>query len=272
MIPRHKTAIRRPDLSLPVKCLPRDGLLDSSKRLFDYGCGHGKDIGFLAEMGIPCDGWDPYYRGETTKTQSPIINLGYVLNVIEDPAERAEVLQQAWELCDEVLVVSAIGLTETAETEGRTAYNDGVLTSRGTFQKHYGHQELRAYLQDLLPVEAVPAAPNIFYLFKDESAQQQHLASRYRRPAAVPELSLTLRVFEGCARAIAGEIDGANVVKLHRYSGKVTYLVCRGIEEDTNPEVALRVKVNLRTLAIDFFDYSARLNVDLAVGHEESSS
>ena len=32
--------------------------------------------------------------------------------------------------------------------------------------------------------------------------------------------------------------------------------VCPGIEDFAGPEVTLRVKVNLRTLAIDFFDYA----------------
>jgi hypothetical protein len=30
-----------------VACLLRDGLLDSSKTLFDYGCGHGQDLQLL---------------------------------------------------------------------------------------------------------------------------------------------------------------------------------------------------------------------------------
>ena len=62
--------------------------------------------------------------------------------------------------------------------------------------------------------------------------------------------------FEGCARAILGEVDEANVVKLYRYSGKVSYLVCPDLEHEANPTVRLRIKVNLRTLDIDFFDYT----------------
>jgi hypothetical protein len=86
--------------------------------------------------------------------------------------------------------------------------------------------------------------------------------------SSVEELAPALRVFEGCARALVGDVDGANVVKLHRFSGKVTYLVCGAIDRDPNPEVLVRVKVNLRTLAIDIFDYAdwaerSRLNVDL---------
>ena len=44
---RHRAAIRRSELSLPVKCLLRDGLLDPADRLFDDGCHYnvGKEIG-----------------------------------------------------------------------------------------------------------------------------------------------------------------------------------------------------------------------------------
>ena len=36
-----------------------------------------------------------------------MVNLGYVVNVIEDPSERAEALRLAWKLTRQVLVVAA---------------------------------------------------------------------------------------------------------------------------------------------------------------------
>jgi hypothetical protein len=47
-IARFKTAIRRYDLSLPMKCAIADGLIASTVSVFDYGCGqdrrmHGAD-------------------------------------------------------------------------------------------------------------------------------------------------------------------------------------------------------------------------------------
>jgi DNA phosphorothioation-associated putative methyltransferase len=71
-------------------------------------------------------------------------------------------------------------------------------------------------------------------------------------------LEPVLRVYEGCAGALLGEVEGANVLKLHRYSGKVTYLVCPGLDNDPDPTLELRVKVTLPTLAIDVFDYTQR--------------
>src|SRR5215472_16399090 len=107
MIPRHKTAIRRGDFSRPVKCLLRDALLDRSATLFDYGCGRGEDVERLSAEGFSCNGWDPAYRPDAPRCQADVVNLGYVLNVIEDPAERAATLRQAWQLCRRLLVASA---------------------------------------------------------------------------------------------------------------------------------------------------------------------
>src|SRR6266478_3356081 len=95
-IQRHKTAIRRNDFSRPVKCLLRDGLLNPSLTLFDYGCGHGEDVELLAADGFACTGWDPVFRPETPRTAADVVTLSYVINVIEDPGERAAALRRAW--------------------------------------------------------------------------------------------------------------------------------------------------------------------------------
>ena len=82
-IPHHKTAIRRGDFSRPIKCLIRDGLLDKAVTLFDYGCGRGEDLDLLSAEGFACSGWDPAYRPDAERQQADVVNLGYVLNVIE---------------------------------------------------------------------------------------------------------------------------------------------------------------------------------------------
>src|SRR2546421_1213242 len=82
-IQRHKTAIRRGDFSRPVKSLLRDGLLKQGDTFFDYGCGRGEDIELLAAQGLACGGWDPAYRPDAPPTEADVVNLGYVINVIE---------------------------------------------------------------------------------------------------------------------------------------------------------------------------------------------
>jgi len=406
---RHKTAIRRTSFSRPIKCLLRDGLLAASDALFDYGCGHGQDLALLGDLGIACRGWDPVYRPDAARVPADVVNLGYVINVIEEPHERTETLRRAWEMSRRLLVVAA--QTEfAAPAKELSAFSDGVLTSRGTFQKYYTQAELRGYLEATLGATAIPAAPGIFYLFKCEENGHEFLANRFRRQAPVPpkrlsevlfeqnqdilapfmealsllgripgpeelsetsaiverlgslkrafalvrrvtdegtwkeiarrrnedllvylalarfrrrpsfsklpartqrdvkaffgsynrscseadallfragdataideacqrspvgvlrenalllrkdtlhELDPLLRVYEGCARALLGDVEDANVVKLHRYSGKVSYLVYDDLDDGRQPTLRLRIKVSLRTLGIDVYRHSS---------------
>ena len=101
-IPRHKTAIGQITLSRPVKLALADGLIDPETPLFDYGCGRGDDLRILSAMGYAGTGWDPVHRPMAERQAAPVVNLGYVVNVIEDLAERRETLRRAWQLAERV--------------------------------------------------------------------------------------------------------------------------------------------------------------------------
>ena len=103
----HKTAIQRWSLSRPVSLALDDGLLSTETTFFDYGCGRGGDLLRLHKMGVPVAGWDPAFFPDEARTPADVVNLGYVVNVIEDPEERAVALYAAWELAQRLLVVSA---------------------------------------------------------------------------------------------------------------------------------------------------------------------
>ena len=175
-VARHLTALSRNNLSAPVQTLARFGWLDGSKTVFDYGCGRGGDVRGLAENGIIASGWDPYYAPDELKRPAHIVNLGFVINVIEDPAERLEALQGAYGLAEELLVVSA--MLANPEAIRGIPYGDGVLTSRNTFQKYYTQAELRGWLAEVLDAEPVPVAPGIFYVFKNQDLEQRFLSGR----------------------------------------------------------------------------------------------
>lgn len=402
-IPRHKTAIRRGDFSRPVKCALRDGLINQSTTVFDYGCGRGEDLELLTRNGIACGGWDPAYRPDSGKNPADVVNLGYVINVVEDTEERATTIRAAWELCVRVLVVSAQVLVH-GRGNNPVEFGDGVITGRGTFQRFYEQSELKSYLEDQLEVDAIPAAVGVFYLFKDETLRQQFLANRFRRREVLPSRRLVddqsqenrvlldalmdvvanygrlpgadefvqapsiierfgslkrafaivrgitgdaeweqiakrrsedmlvylalarfrkrppssmlprslhrdiksffgsylrackqadallfgagnadlvdaackrspigkllpdslyvhrnsldhlepiLRVYEGCARAYLGEIEDANIIKLHRFSGKLSYLSYPDFDTDPHPALVRSVKLNMRTRQLE---------------------
>ncbi len=110
--------------------------------------------------------------------------------MIEDPQERIETLRNAWNYAEKLLIVSA-RLTAESDPEVQKAYQDGYLTQKNTFQKYYTQQELRDWIDETLDVSSVPAAPGVFFVFRDEAARQLFAASRYRRtitrPAVRPE-------------------------------------------------------------------------------------
>src|SRR5207302_7648240 len=117
--------------------------------------------------------------------EADVVNLGYVLNVIENQEERSATLRQAWGLCRRLLVVAAQVLM-SGRGKSPVEFGDGVLTGRGTFQKFFDQGELKTYLETQLETDAIPAAPGVFYLFRDESARQAFLANRYRRCELLP--------------------------------------------------------------------------------------
>jgi DNA phosphorothioation-associated putative methyltransferase len=389
-----------------------DGLLVPDTTMFDYGCGHGQDIQILSSQGVVCDGWDPVFRPEAQRHPADVINLGFVLNVIEDIDERTRALKQAWQLARRLLIVAA-QVKEAGRGQSQVPFGDGVLTGRGTFQKFFGQGELKSYLEAELQAEAVPVSLGIFYVFKDETLQQQFIANRYRRRVAAPRKRISelrfeehrellepfmaaiaelgrlpeeeefpraaeaivafgslkrafalvrrvtgedewdairqhrtedllvylalarfrkrppigklprtlqrdmraffgaytracqqadellfrvgnaavideacqrsrvgkqlpddlyvhrialdaleplLRIYEGCGRAFLGEVEGANIIKIHRRSGKLSYLVYPDFEDDPHPALLRSIRVNLRTRQIESNDYSQSAN------------
>jgi DNA phosphorothioation-associated putative methyltransferase len=82
----------------------------------------------------------------------------------------------------------------------------------------------------------------------------------YVHREALGALEPLLRVYEGCARAYLGEVEGANVIKMHRHSGKVSYLVYPDFETDPHPALLRSVRLSLRTRELDCHDYAASTN------------
>lgn len=180
-VQRHRTALTRYDLSKPVKTLLEFDQLRPDHSFLDYGCGLGTDIRALKELGYDATGWDPVHAPDGLRTPADIVNLGYVLNVIEDPAERVETLISAWRLARRLLVVSTlIGDAATSAPAGMP-FNDGILTRRNTFQKYFTQKELQHYIEDALDVPTVPVAVGIFYVFSDLSSHELFVQSRSRR-------------------------------------------------------------------------------------------
>lgn len=207
-VQRHLTAIQRNQLSRPVLVALRDEMLTKSDSFFDYGCGRGQDLEYLGEMGFKASGWDPAHAPASLKSKADIVNLGYVINVIEDPKERAQVLKEAFKLAKKALIVSAmIGFRDRGRSE---VHNDGVLTQRGTFQKYFEQDELEKFISTALKRDAYPAALGVFYVFAQSELEESYCQS-LAREASLQETgsaASAVRVQPDDLAAIAARVLG----------------------------------------------------------------
>ncbi|MFZ1006332.1 MAG: DNA phosphorothioation-associated putative methyltransferase [Candidatus Sulfotelmatobacter sp.] len=171
-IRRHLTAISRNKLSVPMRCLAVGGFLTGSCTVLDYGCGRGDDVRILKDVGIDARGWDPFFAPDGARKASQIVNLGFVLNVIEDDRERHDTLEAAWKLTERVLCVGVMLRSQSDSEEAET------LTVRQTFQKYFWHAELREYVASVTGREPVSASPGVVLVFRDDTEEQDYLLRR----------------------------------------------------------------------------------------------
>jgi DNA phosphorothioation-associated putative methyltransferase len=125
--------------------------------------------------------------------EADFVNLGFVVNVIEDPAERVEALVGAFKLARRALVVGV--MLYGSDTAGKP-FRDGFLTSRNTFQKYFTQAEFKDYLEQVLARPAFMVGPGVAFVFASAEAEQQFSAGRYRSNGLASRL-LATRVPKG---------------------------------------------------------------------------
>lgn len=194
-VERGRTAITRTGLSKPLSMAIAGGLLPAGTSVFDYGCGLGDDVRRLGTLGYAAAGWDPAHAAASPRREADVVNLGYVVNVIEDPQERVAALRSAWQLARRMLIVAARPDWEARYVRG-SRHGDGVLTTKGTFQKFFTQDQLRRWIDETLGVRSITAAPGIFYIFRHDAAGHAFLANRVRNRRADPKTTLNERLLQ----------------------------------------------------------------------------
>ena len=114
------------------------GLFCPGTTYFDYGCGHGADIDYLQRLGFTSSGWDPHFRPDQPQVPADVVNIGYVINVIEDTAERRQALLKAWSLTQKVLIVAAQVLIDdpmAGRSPTATASSPAATPSKNIFSR-----------------------------------------------------------------------------------------------------------------------------------------
>lgn len=250
-IPRHRTAIQRRRLSRPTQLLIDDGLLRPDIPFFDYGCGHGEDVEILSRQGFCVTGWDPHFRPESARNPASIVNLGYVLNIVENPEERTATLAQAWEYAEDLLCVSVM-IRDPRPNGGEVNFSDGVLTGWGTFQRYYQQREFHDYIADTLGIQPTMAGVGIAYAFKSPRFQEDYVRGRIKpgSSAAIKEaenMGLIARWLElyhelGRVPTRAEFPDMARVIRIFGSESNLIESVRAEINEESVRESAERRK------------------------------
>jgi len=78
----------------------------------------------------------------------------------------------------------------------------------------------------------------------------------YFHVSVLKELPPILRAYVACAESLYGDAAQADMVKLHKSSGKVTFLVYDDFAAKPLPQLLLRIKVNLRSRWVQIYDHS----------------
>lgn len=193
-IRREKTALRRTELSRPLRLAINGGLLPEGTEVFDYGCGHGSDVRHLRTLGFEARGWDPAHAPDSPRVPADVVNLGFVVNVIENRDERIGALMGAWRLAKRLLIVSARLQSSVDEVRGEE-HLDGIVTRLGTFQRYFTQPELQTWIENTLEESPVPAAPGVFLIFRDAGEREAFVASRFRRSISGPRIPVSAALY-----------------------------------------------------------------------------
>lgn len=103
----YLAAPRRKYLSLMMRTILNNSLLDKNQSHLDYGCGLGDDVRILRDRQYKSVGYDPYYFPKIQKGKFDVVSCGHVLNVLTSNQERIDVVKKCWELTKDKLIIAA---------------------------------------------------------------------------------------------------------------------------------------------------------------------
>jgi DNA phosphorothioation-associated putative methyltransferase len=78
-----------------------------------------------------------------------------------------------------------------------------------------------------------------------------------------------LRVYEGCARVLTGEIEGTTIIKLRRHEPKISYLAYPAFDTEAHPSLVRSLRVDLRSFHLKDRDFTERTDPPVLHRKEE---
>lgn len=146
-----KTAIGRKHMSAPVAYLATKG--EFKGRCINWGSGRAwiDTWTISAASGQDCDEYDPYYAPDRPEGIYDTIYCGYVANTLP-PTFRAGLYMDMLQFMSSDSTAIIVVRSDNIDGE---PYEDGVVTSRATFQKSYTNHELYAELKEFFGYSSI---------------------------------------------------------------------------------------------------------------------
>lgn len=168
----HKTAMSRQAPSPASRAVTEylTGPL-SVASVLDHGCGRGADVAHYRSAGLDAEGFDPHDGfgwPRPDRRGFDLVTSMFVLNVLPDPWQRTQALQDAASFArpgGHVVVVtrSPEEITKAAADGGWAAHHDGFWSSqsKGTFQRGINPDEITALARraGLIAAAGAPGLP-----------------------------------------------------------------------------------------------------------------
>lgn len=107
---------------------------------------------------------------------------------------------------------------------------------------------------------AVGVQSHLDSAFQEASVGKLTGNALYVHVSAVARLPTLLRLYEGCARAYVGSVEGTTVVKLHRSKSQVSYLAYPGFDADAHPVLVGSLVADLKRLAVHYRNYAEHID------------
>ena len=159
----ENTAIPRKTGSKPLKDAIKRRWVRAGDRILDFACGRGADIAWLKSEGYDVAGFDPHepFGWSSAPTgHFDIVNVIYLVNVLDDAQARRVALERAWAYVRPggwMMVVARTDreINAQAAAKGWPSWRDGYWSNRtrGMFQRGHSVDDLRALVGPLSPAK-----------------------------------------------------------------------------------------------------------------------
>ena len=202
------------------------------------------------------------------ETGRPLVDEELPPDLLSEIEQQIGSLRRAERLCSTQFDVNDLAAAGNARKEdllvyfglnlfnGRTRYSTLVPELQRDIKVLFGNatrafEAARGLLFSVGKTEVIDeacrqaASAGYGHLFEGHSLQI-HSSRLNRLPAA-------LRCYVGCATKLYGDIDTADLVKIHIRSGKLTLLFYDDFENSPLPHLRERIKINMRAQRIEFF-------------------